>query len=528
MAPTIAPSEAPSDRGPTPSPTHTDNILFVDKAGSDLNGCCGNKTSPCQHIEHAYNLFLGNNGCDLKGHDGNGIFNLGNGEWYWPVDLKYDDEQIIINGNGINNTFLYYNDLTGIGCKWKKCWLEINNLTVVANNTNDMASGKQIHIHQGGTLKFHSVLFDGNLNKYPSWEIEDNVNVVCHSCIFVNNHNVSYTIRHGARVQFIDCYFQDNINQEGSLIIVNNSYVSIENSIFHSNQALFLMESSDRFQFGSFNCSVSPGLASILKFNTFSNNKVNSLVAQESSLTYLQNNTYSGNYCDGYCIASTNGVLSISNDEGFDVNFIGFNSDFSSKSTLCLSGYESRFVSPYLSFGNETNINNTKVIFKDCTYPFSFTFPNISVPKFSMSEQYYLNSEAGGSVLELFVCHNNVSTCAINCNNSVSCFSSIFSVHSPITTINCGSIFACGYGVINASNELSTMESLHMICDQRAACVQTQINAESLHEFVLECIEQESCSQMTVNIRNVSNASITCYQLSGFRFSDSLSFRDIY
>ena len=225
-SPTAAPSEAPIPLLPTPSPTDSDNKIYVNINGSDSQATCSNKTYPCLSLSHAYDCFIGKNGCN--DNDGNGEINLGEGNWEWPVDLMYDNEQIIINGAGMNKTYLYYNDLVGIGCKWKKCWLEINNLTLMRKNESQLVDNKQIYIHQGGSAIFNNVLFDGNnydgsANKHPLWLIEgEKVSVIINSCIFRNVQNVFYSISNAANVQIINSLFEGITSDAIVRIRVNN------------------------------------------------------------------------------------------------------------------------------------------------------------------------------------------------------------------------------------------------------------------------------------------------------------------
>eukprot|EP01083_Nonionella_stella_P100905 285243_1 len=46
-APTSAPSAAPTPSGATPSPTDSDNVIFVDKSGGDCNAPCNEESAAC-------------------------------------------------------------------------------------------------------------------------------------------------------------------------------------------------------------------------------------------------------------------------------------------------------------------------------------------------------------------------------------------------------------------------------------------------------------------------------------------------
>ena len=217
-APTAAPSYSPTIDGPTASPTSSDNAIFVDKSMGSNSNSCNNKTHACLSIDYAYQCFLGLNGCDIHGNDGNGVINLGDGDWHWPVDIVYDNEQVVINGEGIYKTKLYYNDIKGIGCKYSKCWLEISNLSLATNITNNIYDALQVTA-EGGTIIFNNVLFDGqyykqnaneNGNGSALWSIFKSANVTFNKCIFRNN-NAFYQVYGQAIIKFVDCFFEQNI-----------------------------------------------------------------------------------------------------------------------------------------------------------------------------------------------------------------------------------------------------------------------------------------------------------------------------
>ena len=577
LAPTLAPTEAPSKLLPTLPPTNSDNQVFIDKMGID-NGCCNNQTTACLSIQYAYNSFLGNNGCDLRDSDGNGVINLGDGHWYWPYDLIYDDEEVIITGNGMDNTFLYYNDLTGMGCKWRKCWLEINNLTLKANESGTMDS-KQINIYQGGTLKFGSVLFDGNnyaqnQQGNPLWDIRnDRVSVIFDSCIFKNHHSHG-RVEGGATLEIIDSHFENCTLNDAALLVIksqanlylksasfdslngqaNNYIISVRESLFYASNSTFanntnfvaIIDAQDSIMnirrsifaenqadhvmaIGEYqsrpiltHCPLNDinNVSTVMISNRFIENNVISVIESSQVNMYMQNNLFNQNQYTQYEMNVVNTSLSIdinnstlSND---NQNFLQFSTD--TDEILCINGEDIVEISKYLTFGINTNISNTKVIFNDCIDEFDPQSIELTIPTSNLnaSEQYILNAEAGGAVLQSFECFDNVTSCAINCDAAVSCFSSTFILNSPITTINCGSDFACGYGTINASYDYNHLESLHIICDDQSSCVNTRINVESIYDFHLDCIQIGSCSQLTVNMRNISNSSIACYELSNY------------
>ena len=227
------PTATPFPIGENPAIFIGDNQMWIDKMGSDSSNC-NNKTKPCRTITYAYNCFIGNNGCDANGYDGNGIINLGDGDWYWPSDygLIYADTKIIINGNGMNKTKLYYNLHTGIGCERKGCWLELAGLAI-ASNSSRVSSNLQITAKNGGTLRLSQVLFDGKSTLQNTvWMVGNDTYILLRSCIFKNINNDHYYISDGAYVeiinsQFIDIHFSDplfEISSDSSVFVMNTTF----------------------------------------------------------------------------------------------------------------------------------------------------------------------------------------------------------------------------------------------------------------------------------------------------------------
>eukprot|EP01084_Bolivina_argentea_P060804 111100_1 len=674
-SPTASPTTAPTLQGPTPAPIGSNKQIFLDKLGSDHNVNC-NKTFPCLTVEYGYNCFIGNNGCNLMGFNGNGLINLGDGKWYWQHSLIYDNEEVIINGNGMDRTTLEHNTLHSIGCKFYKCWVEINNLRLTTNQTDNTILN-QIKMNIGGTLIFNNVLFD---NSNAVWIIKDDrVKVIFNSCVF-NNNNAFYQISNGATVQFTECefyhnshlaynwlgcyldtadhamsvdlgagyydidscyqscgeykyfalqngdscycdndlyqatkfgsstlcssnhmggsfandmfevntvlskqlfyvqnganleitnslfnnnhhhqqsipsghiiysslnstiminnvlfqentgytaiiysenstllvsssYFQSNTNIT-SLILCNQSTVSVINSTLRNNEALNILklwgmeiDNSNNFVCPSSNCSIQ------ILSNKFESNYIHSIIETNSARLFINNNTFYNNVCHGFCIQSTDSSISI-DSVAIDYSFIEFEVISALfKSTLCLTASitSNQNILNYLSFGESVNINNTKVMSHECDYvPFVFAFENISFSSLPTAEQHYLYDIPGAAVQQTLECADTTASCAIQCNGSVSCFSSIFLVSSAISTIHCGSSFSCGYALINTSDN-ALLDSFHVICDEKRSCMQAEIFIHQVNEFILDCVSSESCAQMTVHIQNTTNSSINCY-----------------
>ena len=527
--PTVSPTPYPS-----PSPTDSNNAVYIEKSGSDTS-CCHLEHSPCKTIHYAYDVFLGNNGCDAVGLDGNGAINIGDGEWLMPfvVDLLIDNEtQTIINGNGMNNTQLYINE--PLGCESWNCWLEIRNLAIRANSTSDdHGNTQQIIATNGGTLIFESVLFEQMVN--IDWEIADEGTLSLISCIFTNN-TIIYNMNNEVHAMISNTVFESNrmeFHVGDSLLVIHNSTfihnraytqsiikshqssLYLSDSIFMHNTADAIIDIIDNEDFTSFGCPSFNASAIVTVNNYFINNSASSLMAMFQSTANVQKNILINNTCQDFCIKSIGSAVSLDMKNDYHYFYFEGNANDDSKSTLCINETDTLDVSQYLSFGdiNDTNANNVKVLFSECKEKFTFKSANRSIPYASMVVDY-LQSEPGGAVLGSYQCLNNVSSCAVLCNNSVSCFGSTFNIKSDVSTIHCDSVFACGYSTIDTSQSTSQLDTAHIICDQQSSCVAAIINITNVNRFNLDCYDSNSCSQVILNINNVHNATISCYALS--------------
>eukprot|EP01084_Bolivina_argentea_P269446 457952_1 len=261
LSPTLAPTEAPSHSRPTAHPTFTNTVVYVRKNGCDYGYCNHSTTnetcihsnaniyqSTCQTIEYAWNCFLGIggdpniNGCKENGLNANGIFDIGIGQWYFPYQLHFDDNNVIIRGKESELTIFNYVSYNSkwITCKWHKCWIGLHNLTIKSNrtNTNDI----QFYMANGGTLYVENVIFDGNnyvisTNKQPFWQfIEARVNVEFHHCHFKNNNDMLTLFSNGARGLFYNCTFENNhASVNIVMFIINASSVIFNKCTFMNN-----------------------------------------------------------------------------------------------------------------------------------------------------------------------------------------------------------------------------------------------------------------------------------------------------
>ena len=156
--PTAAPSNAPT-KPPTSAPTTPPTAA---PTASPTFG------PTCKSIDYSWECFHGRggypdpNGCAALGYDGNGIFDIGEGEWIFPYNLTFGSQQVVVSGdrNEEKETILKqtrFHD-SFIGCYDFDCWLTIQYLTIAGNIMNS----KQISMKNEGHLYIKAVVFDGN------------------------------------------------------------------------------------------------------------------------------------------------------------------------------------------------------------------------------------------------------------------------------------------------------------------------------------------------------------------------------
>ena len=131
MAPTVSPTMAPSVSAgtPTATPTLSDSVVYVRSLGCDTGSCnttdtpytdCGATNSTptaCGSVEYGWSCFLGEES-ECSDNPGSGEFNLGAGNWTFPYNLDFDDEDVIIRGQGPGVTIWEY---TGTESTWIRC-----------------------------------------------------------------------------------------------------------------------------------------------------------------------------------------------------------------------------------------------------------------------------------------------------------------------------------------------------------------------------------------------------------------------
>eukprot|EP01084_Bolivina_argentea_P296364 510417_1 len=110
--------------------------------------------STCRSIPYSWNCFHGkgghqnNNECEEYGYDGNGVFDIGEGNWLFPYLLNIQNQQVIIKGAESYKTVLNHTitntTYTKLGeiinCGWEQCYLTFANLVytsskITKNNT---------------------------------------------------------------------------------------------------------------------------------------------------------------------------------------------------------------------------------------------------------------------------------------------------------------------------------------------------------------------------------------------------------
>eukprot|EP01084_Bolivina_argentea_P268822 456718_1 len=151
--PTLSPTQSPTQSGPTKSPT------FAPTQSPTFSPTTTPVYEPtCATIDYSWNCFLGlggypnPSGCALVGYDANGVYDLGNGTWDFKYSLNFDDNNIIIRGQVMDKTYLNYIGIESIWiqCRWPKCWLSLQDLTLISNRTN--INDEQFKMYNGGTL----------------------------------------------------------------------------------------------------------------------------------------------------------------------------------------------------------------------------------------------------------------------------------------------------------------------------------------------------------------------------------------
>ena len=288
------------------------------------------------------------------------------------------------------------------------------------------------------TLKFGEVSFDGHQGN-PSWSIEDElVHVVFDSCIF-KNHPSHSSILNGANVEIINSHFS-NFNCNESLFLINdgakldlvnvhfnsgvglntniitsrNATISLYNATFTNNTnidtIIYAMDSLTKIQFSSFSTNkaihlmnidnsgqeyqrdCTSNFSTILISNNFIQNHVESLIKMNNLNAFINGNTLNQNLCNNICVQSSNSSLPL------DISDRAFNTVFSDISTICMDG-------------NNINSNDSVLIFDGCIEPFSITTTSIIPPKLSTFNTSYINSVAGGAVLQSFECYDYMESC---------------------------------------------------------------------------------------------------------------------
>ena len=465
-APTFAPSEAPSAVSvPTPSPILTNKEVYVRSNGCDSGYCssqsivnpCSNTTTACRSIEYSWDCFHGSAVCEQVGLNGNGVLDLGNGVWDFPYNLNYDNDNIIIRGQGPSNTIWRYtgSESTWIQCRWYKCWLSLQDLTIASNRTS--ANDIQFHMYNGGTLYFKNVVFDGNnyVNNEngPFWIFNEyRVNVIFEDCHFTNNRAIYYLIN-GVTVTFTNCTWEQN----EIYFVVRGSNLIIDSCIFSNfTNAPFVLDTSSIMSITDTSFIITTPATLFPVFN------VNITVSLSDSIFY---DIYNGSVVDATSL---------------------------------------------FSFTNLNNKINTQITIKPCTI-YQPIFPNTS-HNISGSALLHVFGTPGQSVDQSVLCSDSTPSCGIRCNNSVSCFLTSLEIRSNATIISCESLYSCGSSTIatNISSNDSA-SSLSIICDAESSCTEATMNIDKVQYVNIDCINAKACFDAKIHITNSVEAAIRCH-----------------
>eukprot|EP01084_Bolivina_argentea_P176365 305223_1 len=214
LTPSIFPTRGPSHQ-PSPLSVELSNVTTAQPTNTPVF------EPTCESITYGWNCFFGiggfpnTNGCAKVGYNGNGVVDLGIGDWNFPYCLNFSDNNITIKGQ--NPSFTVWNYIgkcsTWMQCTDIKCYLSLQDLTIKSNRNN--GDDVQFYMTNGGTLFIKNVVFDGinyiaNNKGNPFWKFMDNdVNITFEDCHFVNN-NVIYQFLNGVQALFIKCTFEDN------------------------------------------------------------------------------------------------------------------------------------------------------------------------------------------------------------------------------------------------------------------------------------------------------------------------------
>eukprot|EP01084_Bolivina_argentea_P245063 410400_1 len=205
----------------------------------------------CKTIDYAWRCFLG----EISGfpsetcseYDGNGEFNMGSGLWDFSYQLHFDIHNVTISGQGANTIWQYSgNESTWVKCRWYKCRLQIQDLTMISTRTS--TTDTQFEMSDGGTLIVINVIFNGNnyqtAQGQPFWIFNDERDeVIFLNCYFINN-DVMYEISNGANASFINCTFISNkitlgsslsFSKDQAMFYIDSANVLFENCVFINN-----------------------------------------------------------------------------------------------------------------------------------------------------------------------------------------------------------------------------------------------------------------------------------------------------
>ena len=111
-----------------------------------MNDVCDEDT-PCDNINWGFDVFYSQ-------YSGNGQFIIGNGEWSLNRVFSFGNGDVIIKGNGPSNTNIITslqdgNSLTYYECKYWRCYIGIENVTLSSNRT---ATDDVLLSAKGGTM----------------------------------------------------------------------------------------------------------------------------------------------------------------------------------------------------------------------------------------------------------------------------------------------------------------------------------------------------------------------------------------
>eukprot|EP01083_Nonionella_stella_P064448 167937_1 len=399
---------------------------------------------------------------------------MGVGVWDFPYHLNFDDNNIILRGEGPETVWKYTdNESVWIKCRWPKCWLKLQDLTIASNRTN--TNDRQFEMSNGGSLIIKNVVFDGEnyatAKGTPFWLFnDDRVAVIFEDCYFTNN-DVMYEISKGTNARFTNCIFDSNALIENEIMFhIDNANVWFDDCVFINNTqqnggSIFNIENN----------------ANVSITNT-------SFIQNSNALAKSQLININSSGVELYIADSS----FTENHEYEQLLHVADNND-----------YANIVIMEWVAFTNNSNIGDPMMNSTDdpsvtrLMQHLSFNDPVSNDNILIAVDGTYIGST--GNVFE------DDSIQEMHCIGLVACFKSTFRFkNNSICNIHCNSTLSCSDSAIY----IEDCDHVHVICNGDQSCDGTNLFVESVHngsQVNIECGATTSCQNMHIAI----NSSIT-------------------